>query len=314
MATQLFPNIAAEPQTKDLGSSTEVLGVDPKELQHTLKLAGLLQTTLEVRTVLEYFLSDARTEVEFDAAHYQNAELKLELQFNDAQKHKCAYQLRLAEHTLGELTFSNKRRFTQKELERLENLLCQLVYPLRNAIMYQKAVMAAQKDALTGANNRAAMDTTLAREVELAHRHKTPLSLIVIDVDYFKDINDKYGHNVGDTVLQQLTQCLNSSIRGCDILYRYGGEEFTILLTNTNEVGAEFVAERVRKSVASYKFTHNGNTIPATISLGLACLDKGDDSTQLFCKADAALYEAKNNGRNQAICYSVLNSGLSINT
>ena len=182
-------------------AAREQLGIAPAELQHTLKLAGLLQTSLEIDSVLNFFLQSAQHVVTFDAAHFSFEEQKLNLKYGKTQRHRCSYRLRLAGEFLGELVFTRRRRFAEQEMEQLENLMGQLIYPLRNAVWYQRALQAAKVDALTGANNRAALNETLEREIELAHRYESALSVVMFDLDHFKQINDNYGHITGDEVL-----------------------------------------------------------------------------------------------------------------
>ena len=185
-------------------AAREQLGIAPAELQQTLKLAGLLQTSLEIDSVLNFFLQSAQQVVNFDAAHYSFEEQNLDLKYGKTQRHRCSYRLRLAGEFLGELIFTRRRRFAEQEMEHLENLMGQLIYPLRNAVWYQRALQAAKVDPLTGAHNRAAMNDTIEREVELAHRHQSALSIIMLDLDHFKQINDNYGHAIGDRCLKEI--------------------------------------------------------------------------------------------------------------
>lgn len=282
----------------DLAADLGHLGVAPDELQQTLKLAGLLQTSLELETVLNYFLEAAAERFRFDGAAFTYPPLEAELQFGSRRAHTCAYRLKLAGEYLGELVFSRRDRFAESELQTIENLLSQLIYPLRNAIWYQRALRSAQIDPLTGINNRTAMDNMLAREVDLAHRNQTPLSLIVADIDFFKAINDQYGHATGDEVLRQFSQTISENLRSSDIVFRYGGEEFVILLTGTNREDAALVAERIRGAVEQVTFDCERGRLKLTASFGAASLTPGDSPEDLFRKADAALYQAKEAGRN----------------
>lgn len=274
------------------------------ELQRTLKLAGLLQTSLEIPNVLEYFLTAAKEVIHFDGIHFQYEPLSVELEFGHQSKHRCFYRLRLCEELLGVINFSRKTPYSKDEMTTMETLLCQLIYPLRNAILYQKALKAAHMDPLTGTNNRAAMDKTLQREVELAHRHQLPLSMVVLDIDKFKDINDGFGHSAGDYILKTLVTCINETARGSDMLFRYGGEEFVLILTGTDSEGAKRIAERLRCAIEAYPFVYDRQEIAVTASFGVATLKKRDDAKRLFNKADSALYQAKDAGRNQVHYYA----------
>ncbi len=307
MAVYTYPNKQEQPVAAHV-ASVEQLGIAPAELQHTLKLAGLLQTSLEIDTILGFFIDALQEKVEFDGVHFEYHPLQLESRFGQKRRHTCSYRLKLAGEFLGELEFSRRHRFSQQEMEQLENLLCQLIYPLRNAIWYQQAVTAAQFDPLTGIKNRASLDQTLTREVDLAHRNKTPLSLIVADIDLFKNINDKFGHSAGDEILKAFAKCIDDNLRTSDIVFRYGGEEFVVLLTGTDGRSARAVANRIRKAIENFSFQftdENGNSIevPLTASLGSASLTAKDTVETLFDKADKALYHAKEAGRNQVVSF-----------
>lgn len=160
-----------------------------------------------------------------------------------------------------------------------------------------------QRDALTGAYNRTYFDDALAREFELATRHDWPLSVAVIDIDHFKQINDTYGHAVGDITLQSLTRVIQSQIRNGDIFARYGGEEFTLLFPGTPAQAAAKVLSRIRETIASFHHTVDAETaFKVTISIGLACHSTSTPFQRvqdLINAADKALYAAKGNGRNQ---------------
>jgi diguanylate cyclase (GGDEF)-like protein len=180
----------------------------------------------------------------------------------------------------------------------LERLICALHYPLRNAVLYTVAINSAHKDPLTGIGNRAAMNTALHREIELASRHNRSLGMILIDVDHFKSINDTYGHAAGDYCLQSLMKCAEKSVRISDLLFRYGGEEFVIVLPETDEAGVLRLAKRIRRRVERLETTYQNQLIRMTISLGITTLRDSDDEKTLFTRADEALYQAKQDGRN----------------
>ena len=273
------------------------------ELQRTLKLAGLLQTSLEIPNVLEYFLTAAKEVIRFDGVHFEYQPLAMDLKFGTQARHRCFYRLRLCEELLGVINFSRKVPFSPDEMATMETLLCQLIYPLRNAILYQKAIKAAHMDPLTGANNRAALDKILQREVELAQRHQLPLSLVVVDLDKFKLVNDNYGHSAGDYILKTLVTCIDETVRGSDMLFRYGGEEFVLILSGTDTEGAKRIAERLRCAIEVYPFVYDRQEIAVTASFGVATLSNRDDAKRLFNKADSALYQAKEAGRNQVHYY-----------
>lgn len=299
MAIHTITDRNENPDLKSSPQNNPLLDLDIPELQHTLKLAGLLQTSLEVESILKYFLDTVQEKVKFGGVEYVNTQLNLSRTFGKAERHSCAYRLRIAGNALGELKFTRNKKFSEDEMEQLENFIYHLVYPLRNAIQYQQAVRAAQIDSLTGINNRAALDKSLEREVELAHRHDNTLSMLILDVDHFKRINDTLGHSAGDAVLKTLVTCISETMRNSDMIFRYGGEEFALLLSGTDMDGARQVGERLRTAVAAYPFVYNRKELDLTVSIGVANLGRRDSARRLFNKADAALYQAKKAGRNQ---------------
>lgn len=275
-----------------------LLDLNIQELQRTLKLAGLLQTSLEVESILSFFLDSTREAVTFNSAHYVNESHQFKLDVGKEERHTAIYRLRIAGEALGEMRFTRNKRFSNDEMELLENQIYHLVYPLRNALLYQSALKSAHIDGLTGINNRAALDLAIQREVELARRQHNPMTLLILDVDHFKSINDTYGHSAGDYVLRNMATSVKEALRSCDMLFRYGGEEFAMILSGTDIEGAQLVAERVRTTIEQHAFEFNGKKITVTASIGIAVLGPRDTVTRLFNKADAALYQAKANGRN----------------
>lgn len=257
-----------------------------------------LQTSLDTSQILNYFFEAVQAELACAHFRYEYPDAEIELIQGKAARHSCNYQLTLADESLGRLQFSRGRRFTPKELQRIEELLCLLVYPLRNTLLYKAALQQALRDTLTGTLNRAAFDTMLAKEIDIARRHNNPLSLLVLDIDHFKKINDTFGHAMGDNALKTLVNRISNKIRSSDILFRYGGEEFTILLNNTGTDGALLLAERIREAVEEMVYINNDVTMRFTISIGVSTLAGGESGDSLFDRADKALYEAKRTGRN----------------
>lgn len=152
----------------------------------------------------------------------------------------------------------------------------------------------ATRDHLTGALNRRAFDDSLRQALEQAERDSMPFTLLLFDIDHFKQVNDRYGHDVGDAILKRLTERMASTLRTTDILCRWGGEEFTILLQGTCLKGAASFAERLRYQIASARL----NGLKVTISTGIAQYRPGDGMNSLLARADDALYRAKRMGRN----------------
>lgn len=157
-------------------------------------------------------------------------------------------------------------------------------------------------DSLTGLSNRRHFLQGVQRELHLAQRHQLPMALLILDVDHFKRINDLHGHSMGDQVLIEISQCCAQALRTTDLLARWGGEEFVVLLPNTHRDHAHHLAERVREAVAGLaQLRVQSEVVRVTVSVGVACADAGQTATLdvLVQTADRALYEAKRGGRNQ---------------
>ncbi|OGH97003.1 MAG: hypothetical protein A2104_09905 [Candidatus Melainabacteria bacterium GWF2_32_7] len=158
----------------------------------------------------------------------------------------------------------------------------------------------ATTDALTGLLNRREFNRRIAEEIARAKRHKSSLSLALFDIDYFKKINDTYGHNVGDVILKELGELFSVNTRSCDIAARYGGEEFALILPETTLNEAYELLERLRIMVEQQYFYLSYSPIQITISVGVAQCDFMDSCAADLCeRADKALYQAKRNGRNR---------------
>ena len=197
------------------------------------------------------------------------------------------------------------RRFSPDHVALLETCaryMAVAIYSFSLSREKERLEALATRDALTGAHNRRVFDERFAEEWRRAGRSGEQLSLIMVDVDYFKVYNDTYGHVAGDHCLQQIVQALTSCVsRSGDVVARYGGEEFVTLLPSTPEQGAIDVAERMCKKVRDLHIVHRGSELDrVSISAGVATMvPSGDDRGQLLAASDAALYRAKENGRNR---------------
>ena len=157
-------------------------------------------------------------------------------------------------------------------------------------------------DGLTGVNNKRFLLETLEREIPRARRHERPLTLVMMDIDHFKNINDTYGHLAGDYVLKEQAQLVKSRLRPDDVLGRYGGEEFAILLPETALEGGVAIAEELRSMIQDHAFSFEQEKIQVTMSMGLAQLEDGWDVPSFIKQADERLYAAKREGRNR-VCF-----------
>lgn len=265
------------------------------------ELASVLQTTLNVEQLMDLFSETIREMSNHCGYIYVNEKHGISLTSGNTAHHSCSYRLIVENQDLGELKLVRRRRFSNYEISRVETILCCLVYPLKNALAYREALSCAHTDPLTGINNRVAMEDCIHREWELAHRQRTSLSLMLLDLDHFKQINDTHGHACGDKVLKSVADCLRNTARASDMIYRYGGEEFVIVLSNTDRNGALLLAERIRIAIENLGIEWEGTQLSLTASSGVACVKPDCSVNNLLNDADSAMYRAKANGRNQVV-------------
>ncbi len=212
-----------------------------------------------------------------------------------------------------------------------EHLAAVTAICLENAVNHERLKHQGLTDTLTGVNNRRFFDQRLAEEMAAAHRDRHPLSCLLLDVDHFKQVNDRYGHQVGDRVLMEVAHQIRAQLRGHDVLARYGGEEFAALLAQVQPGRVREVAERIRAAVAARQFHDaGGHPFQVTLSIGIATYDPnacnstgaappapGDpvqrpaapSGERLVALADAALYTAKATGRNRVEYAGLLTAG-----
>lgn len=268
-----------------------------------LEMARALQTSLEPEQLIQTFAEKSAEVVPYDSLQYINTDFDIDIMIGSNRKHTSTYNLLINGDSQGHIEFTRRKAFSDEEHQALEYILSSLLYPLRNALLYQQALTSALRDPLTGTHNRASFNNQLMRDIEISRRTESPLSLMVLDIDFFKQINDDFGHLIGDRVLQVMAERAQNCIRGSDMLFRYGGEEFTILLNNTDKDGARLLAERIRHCISDRPVILEDVCIDMTISIGIASLNEEDDSASLFDRADKALYEAKHTGRDKVVTY-----------
>jgi diguanylate cyclase (GGDEF)-like protein len=202
---------------------------------------------------------------------------------------------------IGVINVTNKRHgkeFTDEDVEMLQAVADQAAVAINKAQLWDMAVT----DSLTGLYVRRYFMVKLQEELHRAERYNNILSIVMADLDRFKNINDTYGHDAGDRVLKAIGKFLQQNIRDVDVIARYGGEEFVLMIPEAANDAAHSLSERLRKNLSEMKIE---DFPPITISLGIATYPyDGADPEELIKKADAAMYAAKRAGRNQVVKYS----------
>lgn len=208
-------------------------------------------------------------------------------------------------NVLGVVNVNNKRShnpFDHDDLRLLEAIAGAAAVSLGNARQYEETLKQAQRDGLTGLANHGHLFTNLELEIERAHRYERKLTVAMIDIDHFKQFNDRYGHRAGDEALVCVANAISEVSRAHDIVARYGGEEFTVVLPETSAKGGLGFGERIRQAVEGIHFAWDDEAA-LTVSVGVATLSaSAGTATSLIESADAQLYRAKSEGRNRVCC------------
>jgi len=211
---------------------------------------------------------------------------------------------------LGSINFGSKdaTRFTRaRPDDTFAHLGVIASFCVENAVNRARLLRSGFTDVLTGWHNRRYLQVRVKEELARARRDQTHLVCLMLDIDYFKHVNDTWGHAAGDAVLQELAQRIDAQVRASDVAARYGGEEFVVLLPDTDNASGVLLAERIRQTIGATPFDlPNGDTVPITVSVGIAGVcptPKADDlktlGDSLIARADVALYRAKSDGRDQ---------------
>lgn len=288
----------SSPASELHGNDGEVTQL-PGHLELQMLLYKKLQTTSDVDELIRMFQQTLPQEsvirdIKFIPAYQAPSTLP------GATGHTYTLKLFAGDTFTGHLSIEYAEIPSSHTLQLVKEAAKTIAFPLHNALKYQDAVRKSEQDTLTGLKNRSGMDAALELASTAAERHEFALSLMMLDIDYFKQVNDIYGHLTGDKILQLLAELIRQSGRSHDQAFRYGGEEFLVLLQHTDIDGAFEVAERLRQVVELNDFGGiiEEKDLPVTLSIGVAELQTGENVQDWIRKCDRALYAAKQAGRN----------------
>lgn len=293
-------------------------GVQVLAYTHTFQQKGQLnerlQTTLDIEQLLSMYGEEIRNQIGIDSLSFAADELIFAVFGYLEQKPQHNAALYADGEYLGQLVYSKNTGFSAADLKRLSFFHQQLVFPLRNAMRFARVRLQAMHDHMTGLGNRLLMDESIQRAITTKRRNNLNYMLVLLDLDGFKQVNDTAGHLAGDQMLQRFAEVAKAQLRGYDSIFRYGGDEFVLLLQDADKASTNQVFERIQ---------HGLRTDTLLSAHGIGCsagaVTVESDSTEksLMEQADAALYEAKQSGKNQ-LCFAKelapeLNSPTSLN-
>lgn len=302
MATKL--PLAAQQMSE--ASLVSVSASTPDIQQHANSLLERLQTTLELTSLLTIFADYVSPKRWCDAICFSTDTQVFELydnQSNEAhgQPHQHTALLYADEVYLGQLVYTLKHPLSMAIRRQLDILHKQLAFPLRNALLFAQTRQQALHDYLTELGNRNYLEEVLQHAIYQQQRLATPVSVMLIDLDGFKAVNDEHGHARGDEVLRAFAQLLKRQLRECDQIFRFGGDEFVLVLEDTQALGAQQAFQRLQRALHA---DANLATLSLSMSAGLTLLTAEDSVQAMLQRVDDAMYAAKGAGKNQLVCRS----------
>lgn len=271
----------------------------PPAWQHGLfanqGLVEQLQTTLDLQQQLQMVSMAAGKIVPLCGMSLQTGVGEFAAPGTVRGDHEYRSMLVLHEQCLGEVIYFSDAVITPMSQRRLLELESQWLFALRNALLVTRLQQLALRDTLTGLGNRRYFDEAFARALQIAERKNQHAALVLLDLDNFKQVNDNFGHHAGDDVLLAVADAMRTTLRASDTLFRFGGDEFAVLLCGEDAHSVELVAHRLVKAISGHHLCDKFNV---SASAGLACYRDADTEKNLFARADAALYQAKLAGKN----------------
>lgn len=257
-------------------------------------LVSQLQTTLAPQEQLDIYAMSAGRVLPLSGLILKTAQGEFRARGSKQGKYLHTATLMLDNQLLAELTYHADYHFSTIVQQQLLLLESEWLFALRNALVVSRLQQMALKDPLTTLGNRRFFDDSFAKAVQLAQRHNLPFTLLLLDLDNFKQVNDLEGHATGDEVLLKVADCMRDTLRSTDSLFRFGGDEFAVLLSEGDAEYADRIAERLLEAINQHAFLAQ---YQVGCSIGLARLTTEQQPRELFHLADEALYQAKLSGK-----------------
>ena len=261
-----------------------------QQSQRNLALLEQLQTTLDVKQLINIFAIEVAKYLDFSGLYFKHADISATARGSRQAKSERQFELKLNGQFFGIITYAVNMPISIANFKVLTELHDLLINPLNNAVQYHQAMQLAMQDSLTHLGNRRSFDEQIKRTMAQACRRHTRAGLILSDLNKFKAINDNYGHDIGDNVLIQFAEALRQSVRDTDSVFRFGGDEFAIIVADATEQSLSVIEQRIYHAISRDALLAKYNV---TSSLGLAFMNRADNATSFFKRADNALYSQK---------------------
>lgn len=261
-----------------------------QQSQRNLALLEQLQTTLDVKQLINIFAIEVAKYLDFSGLYFKHADISATARGSRQAKYERQFELKLNGQFFGIITYAVNMPISIANFKVLTELHDLLINPLNNAVQYHQAMQLAMQDSLTQLGNRRSFDEQIKRTMAQACRRHTRAGLILSDLNKFKAINDNYGHDIGDNVLIQFAEALRQSVRDTDSVFRFGGDEFAIIVADATEQSLAVIEQRIYHAISRDALLAKYNV---TSSLGLAFMNRADNATSFFKRADNALYSQK---------------------
>ncbi|MGB1262219.1 MAG: GGDEF domain-containing protein [Cognaticolwellia sp.] len=260
--------------------------------QRNFALLEKLQTTLDVKEIIDIFAIEAAKYVDFTGIYFKHSDVSATARGSRQANAERQFELKINGQFFGIITYAVNTPISYSNGNVLTELHQSLINPLNNAVRYHQAMQLAMQDALTQLGNRRSFDEQIKRTMAQATRRQSRVGLILCDLNKFKAINDTFGHAVGDHVLVHFANALRKSVRDTDCIFRFGGDEFAIILEDACEQSLVVIEQRIYNSISQDAFLAK---YKVSSSLGLAFMNQADSPTSFFERADSALYAQKEN-------------------
>jgi diguanylate cyclase (GGDEF)-like protein len=263
---------------------------EPESYSAGKQLLEQLQTTLDIKGLLNIFAMEVSKIIDFSGLYFQQPGLNFAVRGSKSSKVERKYELKIHDEYVGSLNYALNSPISLSNHKKLTTLHNYLAYPIRNALMYHKAMQLAMEDGLTGLGNRRHFDEQMHRAINHANRQQSRVGIVLGDLDKFKNINDTYGHAVGDDILIHFSQALKISVRDSDSVFRFGGDEFAIIVEDASNNSLDLIKTRINHALQK---DHVLDKYKVACSLGTAFMNRADNVHSLFERADQNLYQQK---------------------